>query len=162
MHIGRYAITILARVSCTLFAVKNVLSLIISLLILGPFCLQHHLVEWYNDPKLRAPNCLNLNSGKFEIFSNARLTLCDFFRQDFCRPSERRNTKILRPLTLYDCTRQPRSHYATNVFRRWHPGHGDPGRLVKTKQCNSTLSIINKILVMAPFTKQTLLTITAQ
>ena len=45
--------------------------------------------------------------------------------------SERRKTKILRPLTLYDCTRQPRSHYATTVFRRWHPGHGDPGGLVK-------------------------------
>ena len=33
---------------------------------------------------------------------------------------------------------------------------------MKTKQCNSTLSIINKMLVMAPFTKQTLLTITAR
>ena len=26
--------------------------------------------------------------------------------------------KIFRRLTLYDCTRQPRSHYATKVFRR--------------------------------------------
>ena len=93
---------------------------------------------------------------------NALLTLCDFCRQDFCRPSERRKTKILRPLTLHDCTRQPRSHYVTKVFCRWHPGHGDPGGLVKTKQCNSAPSVWNTILVMAPFTKQTLLTITAQ
>ena len=49
---------------------------------------------------------------------NARLTLCDACRQDYCRPSERRKTKILRPLTLYDCTRQPRSNYATTNFRQ--------------------------------------------
>ena len=45
--------------------------------------------------------------------------------------SSRLLSKISRPLTLYDCTRQPRSHYAKKVFRRWHPGHGDPGGLVK-------------------------------
>ena len=59
-----------------------------------------------------------------------------------------------------------RSHYTTArdslAHTTRHPGHGDPGGLVKTKQCNSAPSVKNTILVMAPFTKQTLLTITAQ